>query len=495
MRGALRFVAGIGVLGAVACTSILGDFTATEAPGKAQPDATAPGSIADSGSRSDAGDASPTDDGSTDAGAQQLSCSTWLWNQPLVVEDLALAPSPTFSGKFTVFPGDTGQVRIVAGKSGTPTFSVYTVTKSSMQVQQLDAPGVDGGNLPFVSVVRHVSAAQGGTTAIVVGQRSPSPMGATTSYTVTTLNDLMPATGPLPAPFPFLSQVTSAQTVDDLDVLPFSTTDVFEAASLGTGNPPVYTLGVARISPTSPAVTPSTLAPIATSPNEADFNAIRLLHTNSNVYVYNLNDLSTPGTSGWTVPDTAIVTSPPPKQVVASGQSIGVIGLSPNTSAPAADVFMLEEDFSGQFTGGYKYYVGTVDFTSLSAWTVANLTKLGRTTSAFGAPVFSASPAANVALWYQDNTMLLGPGLRNGVTDAGPGPGLNVLWVNSGGDIRADQTGQNEILNDRANFVWAGAVPAHISATSASWDVVWVEAVTALGVTHDVMRMNELQCQ
>jgi hypothetical protein len=156
---------------------------------------------------------------------------------------------------------------------------------------------------------------------------------------------------------------------------------------------------------------------------------------------------------------------------------------------------MLEEDFSGQFTGGYKYYVGTVDFTSLSAWTVANLTKLGRTTSAFGAPVFSASPAANVALWYQDNTMLLGPGLRNGVTDAGPGPGLNVLWVNSGGDIRADQTGQNEILNDRANFVWAGAVPAHISATSASWDVVWVEAVTALGVTHDVMRMNELQCQ
>ncbi len=493
MRAALRVVAGVGVVGAVGCTSILGDFTATETPHR-EPDATAPAPVADSGSRTDAGDAAPAD-GSTDGGAQQLSCSTWLWNQPLVVEDLALAPSRTFSGKFTVFPGDTGDVRIVAGKSGTPTFSVYTVTKSSMQVQQLDAPGVDGGNLPFVSVVRHVSAAQGGTTAIVVGQRSPSPMGATTAYTVTTLNDLMPATGPLPAPFPFLSQVTSTQTVDDLSVLPFSTTDVFEAASLGSGNPPVYTLGVARISPTSAAVTPSTLAPIATSPNMADFNAIRLLHTNGNVYVYNLNDLTTPGTSGWTLPETGIVTSPPPKQVVAAGQSIGVIGLSPNTSAPAADAFMLEQDFSGQFTSGYKYYVGTVDFTALSSWTVANLTKLSRGTSAFAAPIFNASPASNVALWYQDNTMLLGPGLRNGVTDAGPGPGLNLLWVNSGGDIRADQVGQNEILNDRANFVWAGAVPAHISATSASWDVVWVEAVTILGVTHDVMRMNELECQ
>src|SRR5580698_2581537 len=406
MRGALRVVGGMGVVGAVACTSILGDFTIEESPTKPQPDATAP-SKPDSGAPTDAGAASDAE-----AGVPQLSCSTWLWNQPLVVEDLSTAPSHTFSGKYVVFPGDSGDVRIVAGKSGAPTYSVYTVTKSSMLVQQLDAPGVDGGNLPFVSMIRHVSAAKGGTTAIVVGQHSPNPMGATTSYTVTTLDDLMlPATGPLPSPFPFLSQVTSAQTVDDLGVLPFSTTDVFEAASIGAGNPPVYTLGVARISPTSPAVTPTTLAPIATSPNEADFNAIRLLHTNSNVYVYNLNDLSTPGTSGWTVPDTAIVTSPPPKQVVASGQSIGVIGLSPNTSAPAADVFMLEEDFSGQFTGGYKYYVGTVDFTSLSAWTVANLTKLGRTTSAFGAPVFSASPAANVALWYQDNTMLLGPGL------------------------------------------------------------------------------------
>jgi hypothetical protein len=39
-------------------------------------------------------------------------------------------------------------------------------------------------------------------------------------------------------------------------------------------------------------------------------------------------------------------------------------------------------------------------------------------------------------------------------------------------------------------------VPAHLSATSNAWDVVWVEAITDLaGVTHDVMRMNELLCQ
>jgi hypothetical protein len=110
--------------------------------------------------------------------------------------------------------------------------------------------------------------------------------------------------------------------------------------------------------------------------------------------------------------------------------------------------------------------------------------------------VIGSSPAQNAAPWFDDNTMLLGAGLRNGVTDAAPGPGLNLLWVNSAGMIRADQAGADEILSDRANFVMASAVPAHISGTSAAWDIVWVEAITnAAGMVHHVMRMNELLCQ
>jgi hypothetical protein len=496
MRGALRVAAGFGAIGLVACTSILGDFTAGKAGGGSEPDATVPTPAPDAGETApdagvpDAGDASS--DAEAGAGTGQLSCSNWLWNTPVVVEDLSNAPSHTYLDRFAVFLGNANEVRILAGKSETPAFSLYTVNKATMAVTQVDSPPADGGGQPFVSVIRHVSAAQGGTSAVVVGQRTA----AITSYTVTAMSDLMPAAGPLPAPFPLLSDVLSTQVIDDLAVLPFSPTDIFEAVSIGTGNPSNYTLGVTRVSPTSTPVVPSTLATIATSPNEADFGAIRLLHTNSSVYIYDLNDISTPGTSGWTVPDTAVVTSPPTKQIIASGESVGVIGLGPSTSAPAADVFMLEQDFSAQFTSGFKYYVGTVPFTALSSWTQASLTKLSRGTSPFAAPVFNSSPAQNAAIWFDDNAMLLGPGLRNGVTDAGPGPGLNLLWVTAAGAIRADQIGMSEILNDRANFFWAGAVPSRISATSAAWDVVWVEAISNnAGAVHHVMRMNELQCQ
>jgi hypothetical protein len=491
MPGALRVATGFGAAGLVACTSILGDFTAGKAGGMTEPDATAPSPPADAGaSTADAGDASS--DAEAGAATGQLSCSSWLWNTPLVVEDLLTAPSHTYLDRFAVFLGNVDEVRILAAKSETPAFSLYTVNKATMSVTQVDSPPADGGGQPFVSVIRHISAAQGGTSAVVVGQRT----GAITSYTVTAMSDLMPAAGPLPAPFPLLSDVLSTQVIDDLTVLPFSPTDIFEAVSIGMGNPSNYTLGVTRVSPTSTPVVPSTLATIATSPNEADFGAIRLLHTNSSVYLYDLNDISTPGTSGWTVPDTAVVTSPPTKQVIASGESVGVIGLGPSTSAPAADVFMLEQDFSGQFTSGFKYYVGTVPFTALSSWTEASLTKLSRATSAFAAPVFNSSPAQTAAVWFDDNAMLLGPGLRNGVTDAGPGPGLNLLWVTAAGAIRADQIGNSEILNDRANFFWAGAVPSRLSANSAAWDVVWVETITnSAGDIHHVMRMNELQCQ
>jgi hypothetical protein len=499
MRGAFRVVASVGAIGVVACTSLLGDFTATTSTGSSEPDAKAPEASSDAGDAGDAG--GPTDAGKLDAATGMLSCTTWAWPQHLVIEDLEAAPSRTFSGKFAVFQADTNQVRIVASKTNAPAYSVYTVTKNPAdagvpaEVEQLDAPTNDaGGALPFVSVIRHAPAAIGGTTAIVVGQRASVAAG-TTAYSVTTLSDLMPATGPLPPPFTLLSPVLSTQVVDDLAVLPFSASDIFEAVSIGTGNPSVYTLGVGRVSPTAPS-SPETLATIATSPNEADFAALRLLHTNDNVYIYDINDVATPGCSGWAVPDTAMVTTAPAKQVIASGASVGVLGIAPNGSIPAADVFMLEQDFSGQFTSGYKYYVGTVDFTSLSSWNYMNLTKLDRPTSAFAAPVIGSSPAQNAAPWFDDNTMLLGSGLRNGVTDAAPGPGLNLLWVNSAGMIRADQVGADEILSDRANFVMASAVPAHISATSAAWDIIWVEAITnAAGMIHHVMRMDELLCQ
>jgi len=492
MRGPLRVAALAGVIATAACTSLLGDFMAGTG---GQPDATAPGDAS-----SEAAEPGPPDAGTDaskggEAGSAQLSCTTWRWTQPIVVEDLSAGPTRSFLSKYALFPGDVDQLRIVAAKNGSPAFSVYTVTKASMQVQQLDAPVLDGGNsLPFVHGIHHVSSAIGGTTAVAVGQHSPSDAGNVTGFSVTAFSDLMPAAGPLPQPFALLAPIPTP-SLNDLSIVPFSTTDVFEAVSIGAGSPPTYTLGVARVSPTTPS-SAQTLATIATSSNAGDFSSMRLLHTNGNVYVYDINDLATPGCSAWTVPETAVVTAMPAKQVVAAGFSAGVIGLSLNGSMPAADFLLLEEDFSGQFTSGYKYYVGTVGFAALSSWMTPSLTQLRRPTSAFAAPLFNASPAFNVVPWFNDNAMMLGPGLRNGVTDAAPAPGLNLLWINSSGAIRADQTGPSQILNDRSDFVWAGAVPARITATSADWDVVWVETITPdAGPSYDVLRMNELHCQ
>jgi hypothetical protein len=246
--------------------------------------------------------------------------------------------------------------------------------------------------------------------------------------------------------------------------------------------PPTYTLAVGRASPTT-APSPQMLAPVATSTSAVDFGLLRMFHApNNNVYIYDVNDPSTPGCSGWAIPDTAVVPSLPPKQLVASGFSVGIVDLRDN---------MQEQDFSGQFTSGYKYFAGTVPFSSLSTWTTGSLMALRPPKNPFQAPV-----PFGPANWFGDDIMLLGPGLRNGVTDAGPAPGLNLLWVHSSGAVRADQSGMTEILTDRSNFVMAAAVPARIAATSASWDIVWVEDLTSDGGgAHRVMRMNELECQ
>src|SRR5208337_1369704 len=99
MRGVLRVAALASVLVAGACTSLLGDFTLGPGTG---PDAgaTSDASMSDaSRSEPDASDAgTPVFD--AEAGSGQLSCSTWRWTLPIVVEDLSTGPSRLFTGRF-----------------------------------------------------------------------------------------------------------------------------------------------------------------------------------------------------------------------------------------------------------------------------------------------------------------------------------------------------------------------------------------------------------
>jgi hypothetical protein len=156
-----------------------------------------------------------------------------------------------------------------------------------------------------------------------------------------------------------------------------------------------------------------------------------------------------------------------------------------------------EATISGTFTTSVSFRAGTIAYSALDAgshgldtWVSTDLPLVKDFTDVYAAP--TGVPTASV--WVNDNIMLTGPGLRNAATGAGM-PGLNVLWVDSTGAIRSEQTGPNNLLSNLNDFTGASAAPISISATSAKWAVTWVETKTGDAGLYDVVQYNELDCQ
>jgi hypothetical protein len=130
--------------------------------------------------------------------------------------------------------------------------------------------------------------------------------------------------------------------------------------------------------------------------------------------------------------------------------------------------------------------VGQVPDALLSSATAANLA-VARTY----ADLSRAPTSPSRAQWYGDDPMTLGAG--NPQEDGGPPRGASLLWVNADGTVRAEEIGANAVLQSEPGQIQEiVAAPARVSATSAQWDVVWVESDDGGG---ESLLYDELDCQ
>jgi hypothetical protein len=488
MRRRLAFGAGVALLGGVAaCTSILGDFSSGSGDSGPPTDAAVDGSMTSDGSSADAaGDAAQSADGdAADAGLPELTCNTFKWPQPLVLEDLTSQPNEQFVNVVTAFQLGNGVLRVVGQKSGGVGFSVYTVTKATQAVQQLDAVTTGGNPLPL-----SLDRSRGQTGNITSVALRTGGQGNFV-YETYAFPDTMAAGGPLSAPFDLFEPPTTS-TYDELSLIPFTLTDVFEAYASGSGSPTDYTLAVGRVSPTND---PTTLDTVATSVSADSFTSRRLYRANGNVYLYDVNDPLTPGISSWIVPETADAATPPATQTVASGLVADMIDIAPNSTGAAADILTTEETKNGNLTASWALRIGVVPMANLTTWTTADLTNVRSYTMLANAPLPVGHP-----YFFGEDIMLLGSGFCIEPSDGGAcsrAPGLNMIWLNAVTGIRSEQTGMNALMPTETGFDVAFAVPASTSATTPSWDIVWVQTVADAdgGGTHEALYMNELECQ
>ncbi len=493
LRRAVWIVAGLGVVGS-ACTSILGDFSS--GPG-ASLDASTEGGVVDSGAgeATSGGDSGlgPADSGAADASGDAtdsglLTCSTWKFAQPLVVESLESAASRHFtSNVITAFPTKSATLRIIAAKSDATLFSVYTVDTTTMNSAQVDVPGATDDSVIGIWRDRGAGASLTAVVDRVSGSMPPA------SFNVHVIPDTMGNNGPVPAGFS-LYQPTSSQTVTSMTVAPQSSTNVFEAVEVSSAA--AYTLGVGDVSSTSD---PTTLGTVATALTAAPFNGPHLYQVaNGDIYIYNENDPSTPGFTSWAVPPTGNVDAGVTPLLVESGRLSGVVDIAPNTTQASADVLTYEIIKSGNLVDTYNLRLGVVPNASLGSWSATSLPVLGNGDAGTyprvqNAPVFSGNQ-----VFWGDDILLLGQGYCISQPDGGctTSPGMSAVWLNATTGLRSQEIASNRLLTtSTGNFFDAFSVPESITATSASWYVVWGEHQDDEAGTYDVLYMNILQCQ
>jgi hypothetical protein len=486
-RKAIGLLAGLGIVGS-ACTSLLGDFTS--GGGQGTTDASTDVSQGDvtPGDTSPGSDSGAPSDGSTDVapgdGAPPFTCTTWKWPQALVLDD----SGHKLGDSIVAFQLGGGPLRVIVSKPGTVLFSVYTVNPTTQNVVQVDEPGPPGDNVLGIWRDRGSTAYQ---TNVVARDTGDSALGGNEVFPIP---DTMNENGPIPSPFGLFAP-TATGTVSSLTVTPFATNDIFEAVSVSTGSPATYTLGVARVSPTDD---PTTLGAVATAVNSNQFSAPKLYRANNDVYIYNENDPSTPGSTGWAVPETAEIEGGITPQIIASGLPSGIVDMAPNSTAPSADILMYEEIKTGNITSGYNYRLGVIPNTNAGTWTSMNLPYIRQYTGSKG---LSHVPEFSGQQWFWgDDILLMGQGFCIISNDGAPCtvfPGLNALWLNAETGLRAEEVGSNELLVDGGNnYFDVFTLPVSISATSAEWDVVYGQHMTSdAGVDYDVLYMNVLECQ
>jgi len=517
---------------AAGCTAVLGDFTSgSAAPGSdggidgtvvtvgdggtTGPEGSAPADApSEAAAVVDGGDAAMGD-----ASAGPMACTTWRYPSAIVLETLTTGSRRFSSSGVRIFPltgpQQSQEVRIIAGKSSGLPFTVYTVDASQTppMVTLLPAPS----NGQSFTIAHRGPISSNPYISIATYGRPDGGMG---TYYVYSLLDAMLATGPIPAPFIAYTETLAQPVTDALALLPLTTTDVLVAITNPTASsPPNYVLGVGRATPTS-SLTPTALATVDTTPLESDVNRTSLFDANGTLYMYDQNDPSHPGLSTWSVPDTAVVASPPTKRAISTENAGYILGIGQNVADatnPAADILYGENtavtttlDGGGIATlvNGITFRAGAIPYAApagspdLDTWVSTDLPlatitpgpcagqDAGVCSTAFTMPL----GISTASYWSNDNIMMLGPGLTKGTSGVNY-PGLNVVWLDSTGAVRSQQTGANNLLSGANDYTNASAAPISLGAASARWAVAYVETKTDDAGQYDVLEYNELDCE
>lgn len=518
--GAARRLVALGALGGLAalggCTAMLGDFSTASVGseggsegGGPSPDATVPdGGAPETGGGDSTGETSAEaggDDGGvtdasgerSDGGSETLDCTTWVYPTPIVLETLTgtLRQVQGALAIYTYNAGGMTDVRVIAGKGDQNAFTLYSLdrTQNPPAPTALTSPTYFGST--FATMRRGPGSAA--TYGIVVGSVRASATDPAV-YEAWLIQDSMAAAGPLPAPYPIYPLTSAQATPTSIHILPLATNEVFTAVeSPVTGTPTTYSLGAGVATQSAPL---SNLAPVASSIHSDDFTNLELFNdaVNDEVYFFSENDLSSPGLSAWSIPNTA-----PPDAAAPTKRSVGALAafvqaIGENTTTSAADIAYVESNVVSGVTSAMTLRVGAISYAGampdLDTWQSTDLT-VARTYTGMGT---LDSPFGSLcgSRWVQDNIMLLGSGLKS-AADGGVNPGLALLWVSSNGSVRSEARGPNRLLSNLDDFSGVSAAPISIAADgkSARWAVAWVETKTDDAGKYDVISYDELTCQ
>jgi hypothetical protein len=518
IRWGRSFVVASAVAGAVAgCTSLLGDFTTgpgTGSSGEGGPDGQAPVEASDDGGDDSTvmgddggviGDAGEAGDGS-DGSVPLLDCGTWAYPTPITLETLTTG-NRLVQGALTIYAipqaGGGSNVRVVAGKNGNSPFSVYSLDRSQTP-PLLSTIGPSTTYFQAIASAVHRSPGKASTYTVVLAYtRASAAVSAT--YEAFVLQDTLANAGTIPSPFPVYQLTPVQATPNSMHILPLATTDLFltiENPSV-SGGVTTYNYG-AGIATTAAEVT--TLAPISQSFNLDDFTEGSLFHNsvNNTVYVYNQNDVSSPGLSSWALSDTVPTDAGMPTKRPIGAISAFMPSIAENTTASSADIAYVESTLTGNFVTSIAYRAGTIPYTAatpdLDTWVSTDLPLVRNYTNVFDAP--TGLMGTSGSRWASDNIMLLGPGAKAAASvDASNGGvpyGLNMIWMDATGTLKSEARGATRLMPTLGDFTGVAAAPITLGngpRATARWALAWVEAKTDEAGTYDVVSYNELICQ
>ncbi len=521
IRWGRSFAVAGGVASALAgCTALLGDFTtgpaagADAGPGGGGTDGPASVEASDDGAEDSTaamgGDTGPIDAGEagdgSDGAAPLLDCSTWAYATPITLETLTTG-NRLVQGALTIYAipqaGGGSNVRVVAGKNGNSPFSVYSLDRSQTP-PLLDVTAPSNAYFQALASAVHRSPGKASTYTVVLAYtRASAAVSAT--YEAYVLQDTLGNSSPIPSPYPVYQLTPGQATPSSMKVLPLATTDLFLAIEnpAMSGGVTTYSYG-AGIATTAAEVT--TLAPISQSFNLDDFTDGSLFHdsVNDTVYVYDQNDVSSPGMSSWALPDTVPTDAGAPTKRALGAISAFMPSIAENTTAAAADIAYVESTLSGNFVTSVAYRAGTIPYAAatpdLDTWMSTDLPIVRNYSNVFDAPTGLVGTSGS--RWASDNIMLLGPGAKAAASvDASNGGvpyGLNMLWMDATGTLKAEARGATRLMPTLGDFTGVAAAPISLGNgphATARWAVAWVEAKTDDAGTYDVVSYNELICQ